>query len=325
MLAHGEPTATARLVKALRHPSIELVVHVDAKSDVDAFYSAMDGRVVFSQRRYDISRKCWSMVEATAELMRSARSLGRDFRTYSLLSGQDYPLTTADRIVDVLDVLDEELLHFFSFDHEPAWAALNGRRHYRDHAYLAAKKSPALPDRMRVLRNWTIRGVHRMGLRLGRGFTPPDGMALHGGSQWWTLSDDAVQYVLEQLGRRPIQRYFRYVSSPDEIVFQTLLCNSPFLKRVRGRLAEQRWRRGKSDDPPSDVEFNLRYVNWDEHRFEVQALGGRPRGPAVLDDRDFDTLKHSGALFARKFHPERSRGLMDRIDRELRMVSPGGP
>jgi hypothetical protein len=57
--------------------------------------------------------------------------------------------------------------------------------------------------------------------------------------------------------------------------------------------------------PESD--FNLRHIDWTAVR----------EAPAILDDRDWEALRASPCLFARKFEPRRSARLLDRIDREL--------
>lgn len=58
--------------------------------------------------------------------------------------------------------------------------------------------------------------------------------------------------------------------------------------------------------------FNLRYVDWSEE------FTGKREAPAILDERDFDALRRSDCLLARKFDPRRSGALLDRIDRLLR-------
>jgi Core-2/I-Branching enzyme len=53
---------------------------------------------------------------------------------------------------------------------------------------------------------------------------------LYAGSQWWTLSAEAIGHILSTIKERPdLARFFRYVRIPDESFFQTILGNSVFL------------------------------------------------------------------------------------------------
>jgi hypothetical protein len=61
--------------------------------------------------------------------------------------------------------------------------------------------------------------------------------------------------------------------------------------------------------------FNLRHVDWSG---EVTGKRGKP---ATLDETDWPALAQSPCHFARKFHPDRSRALMDLIDHELLEVT----
>ena len=67
-------------------------------------------------------------------------------------------------------------------------------------------------------------------------------------------------------------RRFHYSFCAEELYFQTLLCNSEYRDCL--------------------VDDNLRYIDWSK---------GRGSTPVVLDMRDYDTLKASPCLFARKF------------------------
>jgi hypothetical protein len=104
-----------------------------------------------------------------------------------------------------------------------------------------------------------------------------------------SLTADAVRYVLQYLGDHPeVVRFFEHTWAPDELIFQTILYNSPFRSSL--------------------VNDNLRYIDWSE----AQA------SPKVLTEEDFDLLAASGKLFARKFDLSRFPAVIDKIDRRIR-------
>jgi Core-2/I-Branching enzyme len=117
----------------------------------------------------------------------------------------------------------------------------------------------------------------------------PFGWEPYGGSQWWGLSRECILYLDNFLRQnRGFVRYFRHVLIPDESMFQTILSNSTFAGRI--------------------VNNDLRYIDWERPN---------PKYPRTLEPVDFDFLRASPKLFARKFDPERSRELLVRVDEEL--------
>jgi hypothetical protein len=102
-----------------------------------------------------------------------------------------------------------------------------------------------------------------------------------------------VEYLVDYVDHHPnIINYFKYTFIPDETFFQTLVCNSPFKDQVSG--------------------YSLTYTDW---------LHPNPTYPRVLTIEDFDSLKNSDCLFARKFDPYRSGELLDLVDRTIAMKS----
>jgi len=113
----------------------------------------------------------------------------------------------------------------------------------------------------------------------------PRGLHPYGGSSWWALSRECVRELLERVGREPrIARFFRSVSCPDEMFFQTLVMNSRFRGRVLSR--------------------NFRYIQWPERG---------ARNPKILDEHDFERIAASQAHFCRKIDSRASAGLLPRL------------
>jgi Core-2/I-Branching enzyme len=100
----------------------------------------------------------------------------------------------------------------------------------------------------------------------------PAGLRPYGGSSYWCLSGEAVSFVHRYVSDHPeFVSFFRRVFIPDELFFQTLLVNSELRNRI--------------------VNDNLRYMRW-------TTTGS---GPEVLRVDDFDQLRDTDKLFARKF------------------------
>jgi hypothetical protein len=119
----------------------------------------------------------------------------------------------------------------------------------------------------------------------------PTGLSPYGGGAYWCLSRECVDYVREFIRTRPeVVSFFEHVDIPDESFFQTILLNSELHDTI--------------------VNDTLRYIDWT-----------RGRRPAILESADFEALRASPKLFARKFDMTRHPEVLDLIDRHL--LTPG--
>jgi hypothetical protein len=110
---------------------------------------------------------------------------------------------------------------------------------------------------------------------------------LYGGdcATWWTISQECAKYIVEFIEANPKLKLFaQFTWAPDEYLIPTIIMNSHLKNKV--------------------INNNLRYIDW--------SVGGA--NPKILLDNDFEILKQSGKLFARKFDIKHSATLLDQID-----------
>ena len=113
----------------------------------------------------------------------------------------------------------------------------------------------------------------------------PLGYRTYGGSSWWTISADCASYILDFVNKEiKATNFFKLALCPDETFFQTIIMNSEFNKKVYSN--------------------NLRYINWEKGKVN----------PRVLTRRDYDDIKCSDKLFARKFDSDLDEEILDKID-----------
>jgi len=111
-----------------------------------------------------------------------------------------------------------------------------------------------------------------------------------GGSTYWTLKRESAQYVFQYMKDNPkFLPRFKYSFCAEEIFFQTILMNSPLKESV--------------------VPDNLRFIVWEVRNGNF---------PANLDESDYDNIKKSNALFARKFEYPVSQKLLVQIENSLK-------
>jgi hypothetical protein len=210
----------------------------------------------------------WSIVEAALDAVRIA-ALAKVERLV-FLSGQCYPLTSAEKRHDSLRLLgDQSTFRTFLLPIE-RWGPEGG---FDRTDWIHVAKPPLLPMRSKMLR-----------LPIRRRF--PNGVSRYGGSQWGTLSAEAIEYCAGLPASDLVLRAYRYALIPDEQFFQTVLMNSSLQGKVLSR--------------------STHYADW-----TVSS------GPRLLRSSDYPALVSCNDLFARKFDMEIDGAIMDRIDREL--------
>jgi hypothetical protein len=311
VLVHRDPAKVRRLLGAL--DGIDIFLHCDRRTSDEALRRMLVGagpRIQLVPRRRT-SLSSWSLVEA--ELAGVQLALERSKAEHVIvLSGNCYPLTSAEQVVD-------ELL---------SWRGLSRLRlnpiPYR------RWDTPRNPNGglWRFQRRFvTFRGqVVLMGGVPLRGFRRPipEGVRLHGSSQWKIYARHHAAALLRILGERPdLVRFFRTTFVPEESCVASIL-RSPALS---GSIVEE-----IRDDSPW-------YIKWPSGfgTFHPEWLGEgdfpalREARGAPLRDPDNDVIgaadrDYYRKLFARKLSSRQAR-LLDLIDRELRArpSASGGP
>jgi hypothetical protein len=314
--AYDQPAQLRRLVDALDEGDVTFYIHIDAHIDIAPFVQAVGTRqnVQFVSKRIPVQWMGFTQVESILQLMTEAATAGFDY--CALLSGSDYPIKSNTQIRSFYESAAEEFITFWRLADRPSW------RHKIEYFY---------PIDLVPIHGYSknIESVYWRRLFWGRfhkyrRLMPkrafPFPMTPYGGSDWWSLSGPCVEYVLRFVRDNPaFSRFYRYTHCPSEMFFHTIVMNSPFARRARMFAEYQEWsaRASASDKALETVmlredAFNLRYIDWSGQK------SGAREAPAVLDERDWERLEKSPALFARKFDARRSASLLDRIDRGLR-------
>jgi hypothetical protein len=278
--AYQYPEQLIRLVHRLNADATSFFVHVDKKTDERIYRDMVDGLGGLRNVRFVRRHRCewggYGHVAATLEGIAEIVRTGTRFDYALLLTGQDYPIKSNEQIAGFLQTHKDKLfLEYFplpadvwanrgiagGMDRIEAWHWRIGKRHVR------------FPP------------GHRLPIkrRFPKAFRP------FGGSSYWCLPRECIRYIYELTSRdRTFTRFFRYVDVPDEIVFQTIVLNSPFREMA--------------------VNDNLRYIDWKD------ADAG---SPAILRKSDFGKLMSSPKLFARKFDIRVDAEVLNLIDQKI--------
>jgi core-2/I-Branching enzyme len=290
ILAHNTPRHLERLIKALAVGDNDFYLHVDRKSSLADYGHLKGDRVFLAQERVPVHWGDFSQIRAIVALLRQALGSGADYDYCVLLSGSDYPLRSAGYINSFLELNQGgEFINMVRMPNEEVNKPLSRLTTYQvaSHRFIAARMLGAA----RTVLNWLglnllERDYHKY---LGR-------LEPHGGSEWWALTTGACRYILDFIdSERRVVRFFENTVCPDEMLFQTILGNSPFRDRVRRNLTYADWL--SPGRKPAIIEA------WHVDQF------ASCDGPVMADD----AYGRGELLFARKFSEDSSE-LVFRID-----------
>jgi hypothetical protein len=289
IVSYHQPRHLERMVAALDSEWSHFFVHIDCKVDTAPFRNSLRPRanlhILEQEQRETINYTGFGIVSAALNLMRAARALGLPFHRYAFLSGSDYPIKPLDQIQNAFATDTEYMRIGRCLNDLP-----DGNVHRNYVRYFWFTDHP-------VLSRLPASG------RLKRELFPR--LRLYHGSSWWAITGEAAAFVLDFVASNPdFRNYFRFTRVGDETFFQTILKASPYASHIL-----------QDSEAPSNRpetwghnEAAHCYIDWSTPNVRL---------PKVLDLTDFEAIRTSQALFARKFEQGTSDALLDRVEREL--------
>jgi len=254
----------------------EYYIHADKKSraDFSAFQNISRDNIHFYQK-YKVNWGSNDHLKCIIMLAREALADGRN-QFFHLITGQDFPAKPAEHFLRELDISKDYLEHFPLPSDKWRDGGLDRIQYFTPYEMVNGRSRFGVRLMSALIKTQKRLGIRRKTLQ--KTFT-----RIYGGSTYWSLTRNSLQYVLDTLDKNPkIMRSMKYTFCSEEIVFQTVLMNSHFAQNI--------------------VNDNLRYIDWES---------GRGGYPAFLDGSDFDGIKNSNKIFARKFHEWDAEGLRE--------------
>ncbi len=231
LLAHEGVEAVSELVDTLIGDGDAVGIHYDARSPMPDYLALharyADNPQVLFARRVPCGWGDFSLVEGTLNALVELKLSGAGLDYVYLLSGADLPLKSLRALKTFLAANLRDRTEFIeSVPLGPTkWVrgGLEAERFAYRH-YFNERRHPLLFKRC-----WTVQRL------LGLKRKAPRGIQISLGSQWWCLTWDTCQKILDVVSREPdIDRFFRTTWIPDESYFQTLVRKVAGDARVAG-------------------------------------------------------------------------------------------
>ena len=300
ILAHNYPEQLARLIFKLNTDDVSFFIHIDKKTD-KTIYHQMFSQLnklsnVFFVKRYNSQWGTFNLVKATLEAINVIGKTGLEFDYVMFLSGQDYLIKTNAYIKRFLQINQgKEFIEYFSLPYSQWKKGGFPRIEYwhifwNDQYFCINDKYYCIPENGEF-KSTIVSSLYSFLIsRLVKKRKLPEGFAIYGGSQFWCLTGECIKWINIFVKQNPkFVKRFNYTYCADEIFFQTLILNSPFKDKV--------------------VNDSLKYIDWGD---EINAYH-----PLILEKKDFEKIRQSEKLFARKFDQSKDSDILDMIDKMI--------
>lgn len=276
IIAHHEFEVLTRLIEALDDPRNDIYIHFDQKISELPLIRANYSRLYILEERIDVRWGDVSQIESEIALFEQAVQHG-PYAYYHILSGVDMPLKSQDFIHDFFT--QHKGKEFIGFNQDDNYKSIS-RKVQRYHIYPKYFRSgKGISDFLRRLLRFIF-------LRMQFIFFPLRNKQIlfRKGLNWVSVTQE---FVLFLLGKRvEIMGNYQYTFCADEIFLQTICWNSSF--------------REKLFDSDNEGHGCMRLIGWKNNDL------------VDWEDKDFEILMNSDALFARKFNSKHI-GVVNRI------------
>lgn len=281
ILAHNNVDYVYKLAKKLSE-YFEIFIHFDTKCKL-----TQESKENFKKNSincysvYDVKWGSWSIVEATIYLMQQALK-NKDIDYVHVISGQDWPTKPLNEIYNFYVGKNDIFLECSPAKgiKKTGEAIENWQKFYFNYNIVNRQKLFGKIYHRIIFWGQLFLRVNKL-KRLGLNIT------LYQGSQWADLPRDSVEFLLEQIcSNEKLKKLFSSGFCSDEFWMQTILClNDEYSSRI--------------------VSDNHRYIKWEQQNGSY---------PAILDERDYDSIYQSNCHFARKMTDLSSKVLIDLLD-----------
>lgn len=265
------------------------LIHVDAKSktitdeDIAALNEMPGCRAV---REFDIKWGGFAHVQAILKLLCMALE-DREVSYLHLLTGEDFPLVSPARLDELFLGDRKDAIYMDYLRPEELPVTVTKRFRYYNFFQDRNVKNKFLW----LLQDFTVKLQKLIGVDR-KGIGEFEASRIYKGLVYISLPREAAAYVVSYVSSHgAFWDDLKKCQVPEEFFFQTILMND---EKWRGHVVKQ----------------ELRYMDWSK---------GDGASPCYLDMEDYDKVMQAradGCLFARKFHPQTSKTLRERIAKE---------
>lgn len=231
ILAHKDPKHLGKLIQKLKTSNSFFFVHIDLKSNIDHFIHLKQDNVFFINERIPIYYD-YSLVQATLSLLDNALNNMIFFDYFIRLHGVDYPVQPAFYI-------EEFFTNNFGKEFIETMPRCSGDKEFP----IKRIEKYEIRGNTTIVKRWIFHFFTYLRIKRNR-FHEFQNFRLipYWGSALWALSRDACEYTRYFSEKYPkIINFYKNTHAPEEMIFQTILGNSPYINRITNYLHYVDW------------------------------------------------------------------------------------
>ena len=257
----------------------DIYIHICKRTKISV--DSFFGDNIFVFKKYKVYWGSYNQILATLFLFKEANK--KQYDRYVLISGADIPLKTGKEINNFF--MNDSKEYFASFDLPADWYDRIDFYYPNilsfDRATPLEKLNKKIFDK---INNYIIPFVKKNKPHRSR-----MNIRFYAGANWMNLTNNCVNQIIVFIkNNKNFLKWFKFTRCADEIFFQTIIHN--YVNNVE------------------IVNDCLRYIEWE---------GGSDH-PKVLKLEDYDKIKNSRCLFARKFDYTVDNFVIDKLYNDIR-------
>lgn len=309
---HKNVQQVIRLAERCATDKTDVYIHSDVNVPKNEYselvaYASRKANIYLTAKRYHGVLDTRSLCDIAFEMIKCAKQTeketGRKYGYFALLSGQDYLLKPMIWIEKELEEMYPQPL----IDCTP-YAKTNWIYHkFADpsllldyHRWINELPKGLLRKCFRVTELICRKIMRQLSSGVYKELCNEE-VALYGGSAWWILPDQAIDYILDETEKKPtyVQTLLNETNTPEETFFQVMTMRSPVAKMVDVNHVDM-------------VAQNCK--TWAYFADEGKPFKGHPY---VFTEREYEKLKTSSFWIARKFDITVDSKILDLLDVNL--------
>lgn len=282
-IVYNKPEQVFNLIELLNTPTNAFFIHFKKgfEYEIPDNIRKLDN-VFFAKKRYKAGWAGFNVILATLHLIELANNQTEKFDYYINLSGSCFPVKSNKYIEDYLS---KQNLNFIEGIKLPSDKLEDFGLSKIDYPWFQDELQNFNPYFKKYFHK-TIHFFYKL-FKIKRKF--PKGYDPYFGSQWWALTNEAIEILLKLVySEKKVLNFFKRSWASDEQYIQTVIYNS---KQLSKKIKNQAFR----------------YIDWNTN--------GPPK---TLTIEDYDKIKESGLPFARKFDIYESKDLISKLTTKTR-------
>lgn len=281
ILAHNEFQVLDCLIQAIDNSKNDIYIHFDKKVKELPKIKCKFSNLYILEKRIKVFWGDISIIKAEYLLLEEA-TRNNSYDYYHILSGVDMPLKSQSEIHAFFNKnKGKEFIGYSQYDYSAELERKAHRYHLFPHYFKSSTSFGGLIRK--VIRYVFIRLQYLLKIRRNKN------IIFKKGPQWVSITDNFSRFILQK--KKEVFKTLGYTYCADEIFIQTLCWHSPYMDNIF--------------DKSSESKGSMRKLGWKN---------------GVLYDwenKDYDKLKQSEYLFARKFN-SRNMIVINRILQDIK-------